>query len=110
MLSETWYCDDEASLLRNVNNNKYDLVFHFNFSLGFVSHGFVVIYIWICQNLNEIHEHDYRRNSALRFLMIHKMLRICPNIAIARKVLLALCTRITKHKRIFLHQKSSVVF
>ena len=43
VLLETWYSDDEASLLRNVNNNKYGLIFQFNFSMGFVSR--------ICRNI-----------------------------------------------------------
>ena len=64
---EAWYSDDEACLLRNVNHNKYGLVFQLNVSLGFVLHGFVIIFTWICQNWNELHEHEYRRNSCSSF-------------------------------------------
>ena len=67
MLLETWCSDDEASLLRNVNNNKYGLVFQFNFSHRFVSHGFVVIFTWIFHSWNEIYEHEYYGNSCSSF-------------------------------------------
>ena len=43
VLLETWYSEDEGSLLRNVNNYKYSPLIFSDLSHGFVSYGFVLL-------------------------------------------------------------------